>query len=172
VCSSDLGRRERAQYLSLERRLKSLGFRVVGDRPRVSQSNRADDLIVRQTASLTGKTGRADPVAACLYRGYLRRGEAPRTVENERSPYWGIDVDRPDRDGLRIYAGPWNHNYLGAIEGFPPKTGKAGVDEVDATSGAWAWLEANPAGLGVPISLPQGLPWPVVAIANLRDTMR
>ena len=142
-----------AQFLSLERRLKAQGFRVVGARPRSRLTDKQQDLMARQAGTLTAKTGRADPVAACLERGYLRRGEAMRTPENERSPYFGLDVGGVEKDGIRLYRGPWTQSYLDAIEGFPPETGKAGVDEVDATSGAWAWLEAHPPGMGtVPLA--------------------
>ena len=99
---------------------------------------------MRQSATVNAKEGRADPVAACLYRGYLRRGEAPRTPENENSAYWGNDIGRSDRDGLRLYSGAWTQAFLDDVEGFPPESGKEGVDTVDATSGAWAWLEAHP----------------------------
>ncbi len=132
-----------AQYLSLEQRLKARGYRVVGARPR-QLTGREEDLMVRQSSTISAKTGRADPVAACLYRGYLRRGEAPRTSDNENSPHWGADVGKLDRDGIRLYSGTWTQAFLDDIEGFPPESGKEGVDTVDAMSGAWAWLEAHP----------------------------
>ena len=133
-----------AQFEALKVRLESQGFRVAGARPKQPhQSDREERLIVRNTTSMSAKQGRADPVASCLERGYQRRGEGPRT----EAPWWGVDSDRPVRaqgDGLRLFSGPWTSDYLSIVEGFPDA---ATCDEVDATSGAYAWLEAHPFGL-------------------------
>lgn len=142
-----------AQFLSLEKRLKQKGFTVVGVRPTAlrTPAHRERFLIVKQGTALTAKVGRADPVAACLERGYIRRGEAPMTLQMQNSSLWGIDRERLHaRDGLRCFRGAWTRSFFDSIEGFPPESGKEGVDDVDAMSGAWAWTEANPAGLRRP----------------------
>lgn len=132
-----------AQFEALSKRLRALGFRVVGARPRVGgpdQTNAEKAHQMRQPISVTGKAGRADPVASCLERGYQRRGECPHTG----GLWWGLDAGRgaaDQRDGLRLFSGPWTQDYLDELEGFPDA---ARCDLVDATSGAWAWLEAHP----------------------------
>lgn len=142
-----------AQFEYLSSRLRSQGFRVVGARPRVGdpeQSERERAYLTRATTSEIGKAGRADPVASCLERGYQRRGECPNTG----GPWWGLDqqlaLDQ-QRDGIRLFAGPWTRDYLDVVESFPDG---ATCDEVDATSGAWAWLEAHPFGRIEPIAPP------------------
>lgn len=52
-----------------------------------------------------------------------------------------------ETDGIRLFSGNWTQMYLDEVEGFP---NSATCDLVDATSGAWAWLEAN--------SFPSALP--------------
>jgi hypothetical protein len=97
----------------------------------------------------TGKAGRADPVASCLERGHQRRGECPDTG----GVWWGLDRGKPvleQCDGLRLVAGPWTQMYLDEVEGFPDA---ATCDLVDATSGAWAYLEARPMAGAAPIHL-------------------
>lgn len=146
-----------AQFEALSARLREDGFRVVGARPRVG-----DELTDREKAALSintpgdrGKEARADPVASCLERGHQRRGECPQT----ESPHWGVDAGKElhaQRDGLRLVAGAWVQPYLDELEGFPAATLK---DLVDATSGAWAWLQAHPAGAGrAPILAEQEAP--------------
>jgi len=138
-----------AQFEALAKRLRAQGYRVVGARPRVGGpdlTDREKATMIRQPSSEGGKAGRADPVASCLERGYQRRGECPNTG----GPWWGLDADRAvqeQRDGLRLFSGPWTQGYLDEVEGFPDG---ATVDIVDATSGAWAWLEAHPAGSSAP----------------------
>ena len=140
-----------AQFETLAKRLRDLGYRVVGARPRVGGpelSDRERVLMVRTPVHETGKTGRADPVASCLERGYQRRGEGPNTGAG----WWGADRGKlvtEERDGLRLFSGPWTRDYLDEIEGFPPESGGL-CDTVDATSGAWAWLEVH--GFGGPVS--------------------
>ena len=151
-----------AQFESLKLRLNALGFRVVGASPKGPKaSERERHIVIRGGASLAAKAGRADPVSACLQRGYLRRGEALATEENVESPWYGADVGRRHgRDGVRCYAGTWNTAFFDAIEGFPPEEGKEGVDEVDALTGGHAYLTANPPGLRTPLHMPnppQGL---------------
>ena len=134
-----------AQFEALAKRLKAEGFRVVGARPRSPLTEAESRVMVRTPVSTSGKEARADPVASCLERGYQRRGECNDTGE----PWWGADAGRPwteQRDGIRIYAGPWTQAYLDELEGFPDARL---LDQVDATSGAWAWLEAHPFGLRV-----------------------
>lgn len=134
-----------AQFEALSKRLRGMGYRVVGARPRVGGpelTNGEKAHMLRQPTNAIGKAGRADPVASCLERGYQRRGECPNTG----GPWWGADEGQPtthQRDGIRLFAGPWTSEYLDELEGFPsgPR-----CDMVDATSGAWAWLEAHPAG--------------------------
>lgn len=136
-----------AQFEALAKRLRSSGFRVAGARPRVG----GPDLTEQEQATMAvqslrpkGKAGRADPVASCLERGYQRRGECANTG----GQWWGLDAGRSlveQRDGLRLFAGPWTQDYLDEVEGFPPD-GDGLCDQVDATSGAWAWLEAHPFG--------------------------
>jgi hypothetical protein len=142
-----------AQVLALEKRLKVEGFRVAYARPTSHPGPKAtaQERVLLATNPLTerGKTGRAAPVAACLYRGHMRRGEAPRDAANEHSLWWGLEAGlghRAERDGIRLYAGPWTMTYLDAVEGFPD----TGIDEADATVGAWTWLEAHPAAAGIP----------------------
>lgn len=138
-----------AQFEALSKRLRAMGFRVVGARPRVGApdlSDREKATMIRQPTHETGKAGRADPVASCLERGYQRRGECIDTG----GPWWGADANVPvehQRDGIRLFAGPWTQSYLDVVEGFPDG---ATCDEVDATSGAWAWLEAHPFGATLP----------------------
>jgi hypothetical protein len=57
------------------------------------------------------------------------------------------DGTEEQRDALRIYAGSWTQDSVDEVEGFP---GAALKDFVDATSGAWAWLEAHPFGAHAP----------------------
>ena len=136
-----------AQFEALAKRLRAEGYRVVGARPRAGQqlTDPEKGSLAINTPSDKGKTARADPVASCLERGYQRRGECDRTS----APYWGLDAGRgvaQQRDGLRLVAGAWTQGYLDEIEGFPDATLK---DLVDATSGAWSWLQAHPYGLRV-----------------------
>lgn len=141
-----------AQFYALEKRLRQEGFRVEGARPRAELSNAEGRVLLRNPRAETGKAARADPVASCLERGYQRRGEGPDTG----GPWWGLDRGKPleaQRDGIRLFAGPWTQAYLDVVEGFPDGDT---CDEVDATSGAWAWLEVNGVGRGLPPVLPWG----------------
>ena len=137
-----------AQFDSLEKRLKQAGFRVTGARPKVEQPSDIDArFIFRNPTSLRGKEGRADPVAACAYRGYQRRGEG-----DPNSSWYGFDMGKEvteEKDGIRLYAGAWNNMFLDELEAFPEK----GVtcDLVDAMSGAWAWLETHSVSHQTPI---------------------
>lgn len=136
-----------AQFLALEKRLKALGYKVVGARPRAEMSGREGQLLIRNNVGIKGKEARADPVASCLERGYQRRGEGA----DSGAPWYGEDRERQpadQRDGLRMFSGPWTQDYLDIVEGFPEA---ATCDEVDATSGAWAYLEAHPFGDRVPM---------------------
>ncbi len=138
-----------AQFEALAKRLGAEGFRVVGARPKAELTQAEGKTMMRNPIGLTGKEARADPVASCLERGYQRRGECPDTGGN----WWGLDAGRSwteQRDGLRIFAGPWTQGYIDELEGFPEATLK---DLVDATSGAWAWLEAHPFGSQTPPEL-------------------
>jgi len=135
-----------AQFHALETRLKAQGFRVSGARPTVIHGDRERQLITRGSERMAAKQGRADPVASCLERGYQRRGEGPRSS----APWWGLDERKPvaeQKDGLRLFSGPWVADFLSIVEGFPDG---ATCDEVDAVSGAWAYLEAHPFGLRTP----------------------
>ncbi len=135
-----------AQFEAISSRLRLAGFRVVGARPRAH----GPELTTTEKATLSintpsdnSKVARADPVASCLERGHQRRGECDQTDE----PWWGEDLDRSlqqQRDGIRLVAGAWTQGYLDEIEGFPGATLK---DLVDATSGAWSWLQAHPYGM-------------------------
>lgn len=142
-----------AQFDELARRLGALGFRVVGARPRVGGSDLSDRekaYLVTRPKTDAGKAGRADPVASCLERGYQRRGEG----KNLGSAWWGVDAAMPvqeQRDGIRLFAGPWTRDYLNELEAFP--TDDVPCDRVDATSGAYAWLESHPFGAGMPPSM-------------------
>jgi hypothetical protein len=103
-------------------------------------------VMMKNPTAATGKEARADPVASCLERGYQRRGECPDTG----GPWWGLDEGQDlagEKDGLRLFAGPWTQDYLDEVEGFPEADR---CDYVDATSGAWSWLEAHPFGLRTP----------------------
>lgn len=135
-----------AQFDALQDRLQAMGRRVAGARPGLRMTDAEEKRVLRASTSDRGKEGRADPVASCLERGYQRRGECPQTD----APWWGVDIGRGyvlERDGLRVYSGPWLQGYLDELEGFPDADLK---DYVDATSGAWAWLQAHPAGMRTP----------------------
>jgi phage terminase large subunit-like protein len=130
-----------AQFDALQTRLKAEGFRVVGARPQEARQLtwKENSAMARNSVGLDAKQRRADPVASCLERGYQRRGEC----SNTGGKWWGADKDLPpltQRDGLRLFAGPWTQGYVDELEGFPEA---ALCDQVDATSGAWAWLEAH-----------------------------
>lgn len=139
-----------AQFDALQTRLKAEGFRVVGARPKEAQQLtwRENSAMTRNSPGLDAKQRRADPVASCLERGYQRRGECDDTG----GKWWGADKALPpltQRDGLRLFAGVWTQAYVDELEGFPEA---ALVDLVDATSGAWAWLEAHGFGHRAPPS--------------------
>lgn len=152
-----------AQFEALSKRLRAIGFRVVGARPRVGGPEMTDPEKahqMRQPSTEKGKQGRADPVASCLERGYQRRGECPTTG----GMWWGLDQQKPlqeQRDGLRLFAGEWTQDYLDEVEGFPDS---ALCDQVDATSGAWAWLEAHAFGGSLPLG--GGAPKPAVLVTS------
>jgi len=135
-----------AQFEALSKILRAKGFRVVGARPRANETDKTNiekKTLAINTPSDDSKMRRAAPVASCLERGYQRRGECDQTDE----PWWGDDVGNSvtsQRDGLRLVAGTWTQSYLDELEGFPDQTLK---DLVDATSGAWSWLESHPYGL-------------------------
>lgn len=137
-----------AQFEALEKRLRAAGFKVAGARPKVELWGREGTLLVKNPTNLRGKEGRADPVASCLERGYQRRGEG----RNTGGQWWGLDAGKhvtEQRDGLRLFAGTWTQGYLDEVEGFPGDDSSL-VDCVDATSGAWAYLEAHPFGQNIP----------------------
>jgi len=141
-----------AQFETLGKRLKSHGFRCVGKRPRAMLTDREGRLIVSNPIAERGKAARADPVASCLERGYQRRGECVDTG----GEWWGLDIGKAvtdQQDGIRMFAGPWNVPYLDEVELFP--TDGVPCDQVDATSGAWAWLEAHSAGTSRPVPMPE-----------------
>jgi phage terminase large subunit-like protein len=134
-----------AQFHALEKRLKSMGYRVVGARPS-SMTDREQRTMTRGSSNMSAKTSRADPVASCLERGFQRRGEGP----DSGAPWHAQDAGKPlsdQTDGIRLFAGPWTADFLSIVEGFPDA---ATCDEVDAVSGAWAWLEAHPLGIRQP----------------------
>jgi len=139
-----------AQVEAISEKLKQHGLRCVYARPRSEMQDREKVYVVRAPSSGNGKAARCDPVAACLERGYSRRGEGDEwdAVTQARVPWWGEDEHRPpdqQKDGIRLFAGDWTQAYLDIVEGFPGD-GKQRVDEADATSGAWAWLKSHPAG--------------------------
>lgn len=137
-----------AQFETLRRRLRDKGFRVVGRRPsKVGLSDREQDLMLAASTSSNAKALRCEPVSSCLQRGHQRRGECDLVPRGE---WWGVDMGKhhtTHRDGLLLYAGPWTSNFLSAVEGFP---GSGRMDDADATSGAFAYLEAHPFGRAVP----------------------
>lgn len=142
-----------AQVESISERLKLIGIRCVYARPTRPKSmvdEREKIYVVRASSSNNGKAARCDPVAACLERGYSRRGEGEEwdSVTQDRVPWWGEDADKPpdqQRDGIRLFSGSWTQSYLDIVEGFPGD-GNNRVDEADATSGAWSWLKSHPMG--------------------------
>ena len=139
-----------AQVESISEKLRAHGIRCVYARPRAEHSDREKVYVVRAASSNNGKAARCDPVAACLERGYSRRGEGEEwdAITQDRVPWWGIDAGKPateQGDGIRLFAGPWTQAYLDIVEGFPGD-GNNRVDEADATSGAWAWLKSHPMG--------------------------
>lgn len=138
-----------AQFEALAKRLHEEGFRAVGARPQ-EQTKEESLRVLRNSANVGAKAARADPVASCLERGWQRRGEGG----DGRNGWWGADAGVPpllQRDGIRLMAGPWVQEYLNELEGFPDVPT---MDLVDATSGAWAWLETHPLGRMVPIAPP------------------
>lgn len=157
-----------AQFDALEKRLRAQGFRVVGARPaHMKLSELETRQIVRNSPSLVAKCSRADPVASCLERGYQRRGECPDTG----APWWGEDEGlgvQDQRDGIRLFAGRWTQSYLDVVEGFPDG---ATCDEVDATSGAWAWLELHGFGGRLPVA-PRRAEVETVEMAQLHPSDR
>jgi phage terminase large subunit-like protein len=140
-----------AQFLALEKQLKAIGFRVYGARPKAELTDTQGKLLVRQPAHPTGKEGRAAPVASCLQRGYFRRAEGPQEECGFLSSFYGLDEGKDtihQRDGLRMFIGPWTQPYLDVVEGFPDGPT---CDEVDATSGAWTFLQTQRFGNRSPI---------------------
>jgi len=131
-----------AQFEHLRTRMRRLGFRVVGARPAADLNTDREkhyllrggaDHVSESGSAVTGRRGkmqRADPVASALERGYRWRAEHPDV------PLHG------QREGIRLFAGPWTQGYLDVVEGFPEG---ATIDEVDATTGAWAWLQTKEA---------------------------
>lgn len=139
-----------AQVEAIAEKLKTYGIRCVYARPRSEHDDREKVYVVRAPSSENAKAARCDPVAACLERGYARRGEGEEwdAVTQDRVPWWGLDAGKPlceQADGIRLFAGDWTQAYLDIVEGFPGD-GTARVDEADATSGAWAWLKSHPSG--------------------------
>ena len=139
-----------AQVESIAEKLKVHGIKCVYARPRAELDDRERVYVVRAPSSSNSKAARCDPVAACLERGYSRRGEGPEIdhYTGTRVPWWGEDAAKPvteQRDGIRLIAGTWTQAYLDIVEGFPGD-GTQRVDEADATSGAWSWLKAHPVG--------------------------
>lgn len=152
-----------AQVESIAEKLKAHGIRCVYARPKAELQHHEKIYLVRAPSSGNGKAARCDPVAACLERGYSRRGEGDEwdAITQDRVPWWGDDMGKPldqHRDGIRLFAGPWTQGFLDIVEGFPGD-GTNRVDEADATSGAWAWLKAHPAGEGQAprVSKPKGM---------------
>lgn len=138
-----------AQVLALEKRLRSQGIRVAYQRPKAEMTSSEAKFVVANPRHDIGKQARAVPVSSCLRRGAERRGEGERT----EAPWWAVDADRTpneERDGLRLFSGPWVSDYLTEMEIFYTKDARC--DLVDATSGAWAWLEAHPFGLRTPMT--------------------
>lgn len=135
-----------AQFLALEKRLKIMGYKVIGARPKAELTNSEGKLLYKQPSSTGGKEARADPVASCLERGHQRRGECP----DSGAPWWNADANLlpyQERDGIRLFTGTWTQDFLNEIEGFPNGNW---CDCVDAMSGAWSYLEAHPFGVVVP----------------------
>lgn len=129
-----------AQFDGLASRLKEAGFRVAGARPNHSDRDRDQQFIIRGGKQDASKEARADPVAACLFRGFVRRGEGTQIDSDD----FGRDAGKAwnaERSGIRLYSGGWVAAYLDELEGFP---GAAVKDWVDATSGAYAWHRARP----------------------------
>jgi phage terminase large subunit-like protein len=155
-----------AQFYALEKRLRSLGYRVVGARPKAELTDAEGKVLIRNPVAETGKEARADPVASCLERGHQRRGECSDTG----GPWWGVDRNKhpsEHADGIRLFAGPWTQDYLDELEGFPEAERK---DFVDATSGAWAWLEAHPPGAATPPRVHK--PHPPAELQNVHPSER
>lgn len=159
-----------AQFEALAKRLRASGFHVVGARPRAGgvEPGAEDRVrIIRNPVHETGKAARADPVASCLERGYQRRGEGVNTG----GQWWGLDAGKlvtEERDGIRLFAGPWTQDYLDVLEGFPDE---GRCDEVDATSGAWAWLETHSVAMQNP-PREQGSAQAPVELANVHPADR
>lgn len=146
-----------AQVEAISEKLKQHGIRCVYARPKSELDHREKIYVVRAPSSSNAKASRCDPVAACLERGYSRRGEGEEwdAVTQGRVPWFGDDADKPlgeQRDGIRLFAGPWTQKYLDIVEGFPGD-GTQRVDEADATSGAWSWLKSHPGGASKPPDL-------------------
>ena len=158
-----------AQFMALEKQLKSFGYRVHGARPKVELTDAQGRHLVRQPQHAIGKEGRAAPVASCLQRGYFRRAECDISECGSMSAIYGKDEGKShihQKDGILLFHGPWTQAYLDVVEGFPEGPS---CDEVDATSGAWSFLETQRFGARFPTKLDKK---PVLETYDLHPTDR
>lgn len=136
-----------AQAMAIERRLRMEGLRCIYKRPKSEMTTLEAKLIVANPRADVGKQARAIPVSSCVRRGAQRRGE----TEDRGGPWWGLDVDLPpheQRDGVRIFRGPWVADFFQELEAFYTKGIRC--DYVDAFAAAYAYLESKPFGLREP----------------------
>ena len=139
-----------AQVAALAARLDAMGYRCEYERPQEHARKAAQKLDVelvqgRASRTIGGKAGRADPVSACLFRGWVLRGECDAQSADD-NPDFGREAELPpthQTDGIRLFSGPWTAPFLSILEPFPDGPT---CDEVDALSHAWAWLMVNAVG--------------------------
>ena len=153
-----------AQVDNLVNRIKrGVGCKVSWARPKAEQTDKEAKHVLANPEHAKGKTGRAEPASACVYRGHVRRGEAP-VDPNNPDPEHGADYGRgpvDQRDGIMLMAGPWTEAFLLDHELFPVtaegnSTKILRADKVDAMVGAYKYTEAHPPGTGgVPSAPPE-----------------
>lgn len=139
-----------SQVAALAQRLSARGFRVEYERPQeiVTRNRGKRDLeriLSRASSTIGGKAGRADPVSACAWRGWVLRGECSAEAA-DNNPDFAREAELPpshQTDGIRLYAGTWTAPFLAILEPFPDG---ATCDEVDALSHAWSWLMVHSVG--------------------------
>ncbi len=163
-----------AQVHAIEATLREHGIRVVYARPTSQMSEREQPYVMKNVSNMSAKELRMSVVTRELETGYIHRGESDRYDDRDRELIgWGCMAGKPiemQTGGIRLFRGPWNKHYLGVLESFPgdKAVGQNGilVDDVDATSGAYAWLRANPLGIS---SVPKTRKTEVLSVDELHN---
>lgn len=128
-----------AQFESLSNTLRAQGFQVVGRRPKAEQSTSQKKWTQDAPKSDEGKARRAEPVAALLEKGFQRRGEGDDIDVPWHNADAGLPLER-QVEGIRCCSGPWVTPFFDEIGLFPGDRDTL-KDQVDALSGAWAYLK-------------------------------